>query len=581
MPMSRPIAALLLTSLLVLPAGAQTPPPGRLRHEPLPPSKSSGPRTDRPVGGSGGLPEAIETAAGTIDQPKPAKTGDDTPTYEPRPPPRVAMDRRTGADSQLHYQMVFDPSIAPFKREVAFDAVTPEVTLFVTGQGLQRLPDRSEPRPGHELFWGHVRLRLQPGQRTPLPSVAPTSQLLQWQAVPSTPLEVWRDQAGNFSVTSSQAADVDLRFLMDAPSEYFAAPLGTQKRKDDPTTPRLDPTLQARAEKLWPALGVSPSMERGQVLRKLVEWFRGFQPGEPPARGSDPLGDLVLSQKGVCRHRALGFLVIAHSLGIPAHYVMNDAHAFAEAWAPRQDGTGAWQRIDLGGGADSLELHAAQGKHLHQPLHRDPFPRPPAYENAVGTVTVDGVPVRQAFAGARKVKGAEQLAGSGGFQPGTGSGGASQPGNGPGLTSASGPMATTGTEAEARRAWLRQRAEQLAAPLVAPRPGASQPPPGQQDTRKPSALKVQASALGWVGETLKVEGALTVPGGKVARQPVEIWLLDPANPKDGRLLGMAVTDGQGRFVAQVAVPGEVSPQAYDLVARYPGDGQQRPCDSGP
>jgi transglutaminase-like putative cysteine protease len=128
---------------------------------------------------------------------------------------------------------------------------------------------------------------------------------------------------------------------MDAPSDYFGAPIGLTQRRDDPERPSLDPGLQARARALWEPMAVSPGQPRTQQLMKLTEWFRSFEPGTPGLPGDDPLADLVLAQKGVCRHRALGFLVMAHSLGIPAHYVMNDAHAFIEAWTPGANGDGA------------------------------------------------------------------------------------------------------------------------------------------------------------------------------------------------------------------------------------------------
>ncbi|MFZ4577439.1 MAG: transglutaminase domain-containing protein [Myxococcota bacterium] len=561
-------------------AGAQSQSAGPILHEPLPPGAPDV-RSDKVTrsGDSSGLPTSIQTASGTVARPEPAKPGDDTPVYRPSPTPRVGLDRRTGADSELHYTVVFDPSVAPFKRELAFDTVRPDVTLAQSGRGLQRVTiGPSQPQPGRELFWGHVRLVVTPGERSPLPSVAPTSRVLEWQASPSVPLELWRDAAGNFSVASPQAAEVDLRFLMDAPSDYFGAPVGLTQRRDDPERPTLDPGLQARAKALWEPMGVSPAQPRTQRLMKLTEWFRSFEPGTPGLPGGDPLADLVLAQKGVCRHRSLGFLVMAHSLGIPAHYVMNDAHAFIEAWTPGANGDGAWQRIDLGGGSDSLELHAARNKHLHQPAYGDPFPRPPAYTSGSGRVTADGQPVGS-WAGARQVRGAEQMLGpdarsaSAQGAPGGLSGSASSTGVGNTGTGVA-------TQAEARRAWLRQRAERLAAPI---RPPTFGPPsaPGPDDRRKATATDLSTAApLAWVGETLEVAGAFrTAPGGRLGRQPIEIWLIDPARPLQGRLLGFAVTDGNGVFRSRLGIPAEADLQAYDLVARFAGDARHLPSDS--
>ena len=69
------------------------------------------------------------------------------------------------------------------------------------------------------------------------------------------------------------------------------------------------------AERLWAPVGVTSKQDRRTQLDTLAEWFRSFEPGLPPEAGNDPLADLVLSKRGVCRHRALGFVVLAQSLG--------------------------------------------------------------------------------------------------------------------------------------------------------------------------------------------------------------------------------------------------------------------------
>lgn len=579
------IAVIVHLALLLPVADAQQPAP--IRHEPLPAARHAGPRSDRVVADTAGQIAAIQTSVGTIGQPAPGKPGDDTPLYKPEAPPRVGMDRRTGADGQLHYKVVFDPSIAPFKREFAFDTVRPDVTLTASGRGLRRLPGTPQPaRGGHELFWGHLRLRLQPGERVLLPSVAPTSAILQWQSIPAVALQFWRDDAGNYSVgvegpipaDAAGEPSVDLRFLMDAPSEYFAAPLGVQKRKDDPPIVPLPAELQQRAQVLWPPLGVGRHMERGAVLARLVDWFRGFVPGVPPEKGSDPLADLVLGRKGVCRHRALGFMVIATSLGVPCRYVMNDAHAFIEVWAPLPDGRGTWQRVDLGGGSESLELQAAKNKRMHQPLWRDPFPRPPAYTSDVDDMQVSGQGAGQTWGGAKQLKGADFATGTGdhpGALPGQDAGQGAQSIQANATGDAAQPPANA---AEAQRQWLRERAERLAAPVQMPALGAAAR--GPEDTRKISSITLQiASAMAWIGEPLPVSGALQAAGGRVSRQPIELWLIDPQKPLSGRLLGMAVTDARGRYALQLAMPADADLQVYDLVARFPGDGQLQASDS--
>jgi hypothetical protein len=553
-------------------------------HEPLPAPNTRRARSDRVLRDpkdAAGLPHAIQTSAGTVPKPAP---GGNVPTYRPGPPPEVKADRRTGADPTLHYQMVFDPVIAPFKRETVYDVVQADGHLAQSGKGLVAL-QRTQPRAEHELFWGHARLVVQAGERTPLPSVAPTSAILEWQAHPPLPLRFWRDRAGNFAVSSEEAGEVDLRWLTDAPSEYFAAPIGIRSRADDPWQPAIDPGLRAQLAELWPKIGVALHMERGQAVMALAEWFRAFQPdaskgGELGDSSAKMVAALVRDQKGVCRHRALGFVAVAHSLGIPAHYVMNDAHAFVEAWVPMQSGRGGWMRIDLGGGSDSLELHGEGQKHLHRPAFADPFPKPRAYAEAYGEVKRDGERLPQAWGGARKVVGADRFVAP---EPVPGAKAA---------TAANGAPATNGaanrgangtqrppTESEARQQWLRTRAVEIAGVPRPPQPGhTSQELPN--DPRPACKLTLQAPPEAWAGEPMALAGQLTLPQGfDPARKAVEVWLIDPGRASEASDIGVALTDKNGRFTVDVAVPPEVALQVWEVVARFAGSAKVRGCDS--
>ncbi len=548
-------------------------------HEPLPAVLGASGRSDQaiPAAGAaaGALPQAIETALGRIDQPPAASPGQQLALYQPQPPRTAGPDRRTGGDLDLHYHMVFDPEVVPFKREASLDEVAGNLTMHASGRGLVQLAVGQLARVGHELFWGHLQLRLTGAAHVPLPSVAPTSQVLSWQPVPAVPLQLWRDDAGNFTVTSPHTGVIELRFLMDAPSGYFAAPLGVGAGRDDPPQPPLPGPVRTAAMALWPKLGLSAHSERGAAIARLVEYFRAFEPGAPPPETGETLADLVLGQKGVCRHRALGFVILARSLGIGAHYVSNDAHAFAEVWAPGSDGRGAWQRIDLGGGADSLELHDAQGKHLHQPLHRDPFPQPPAYANATGEIKADGAPVAQAWAGAAKVKGADGLRTGGGDRAVPGKGGDA------GSSQTAGQPARPLGVAEARRVWLKQRAAALTAPPAPP--AAGQVTAARESSAKAATRLTLAplQPMAWLGEPLAVAGLLHCSGVAATQLAIEIWLIDPAQPGRGELLGVVPTDAGGQFAAQLNLPADGDPRVYDIVARFAGDALRTATDSGP
>ena len=87
--------------------------------------------------------------------------------------------------------------------------------------------------------------------------------------------------------------------------------------------------------------------------------------------------DLALSRRGVCRHRAFAFMITANAAGIPARYVTNEAHAFAEIWVPERN----WIRVDLGGAALDMDVNNAGDKQMYKPRAADALPRPPEYAN--------------------------------------------------------------------------------------------------------------------------------------------------------------------------------------------------------
>jgi hypothetical protein len=497
-------------------------------------------RTDRAVGAQapGRLPEAIDTAAGRL--PRPSRVGG--PTYLPAPPQgtslaRIRLDRRTGPEGHLSYGEVFEPSVAPFKRDLVFDQVLPDGTLAVSGRGLARLPEAfPRPQSGRELFWGRLRLVLFPGRRTPLPSVATDARILGWQTSPPLPVSLFRDDAGNWWVEAGESATVEVSFLMDAPSTYFAFPPGAGAVRDDQWRPGLDSDLQRRLEALWAPLGLDPTAPRSANVMLLVEHFRSFEPGEPPPAGADGLADLVLGRRGVCRHRSLGFVLMAQSLGIPSLYVMNEAHAFVEVRLPRRDGVGAWQRIDLGGGAESLSITTGEGRAGHRPVFGDPFPRPPSY-----------------------------VAGAAGGRPG---GAASATWTGPGTQSA-----------ESRQRQAAASGARIAGARLPP--GLAAAPAGGHDDRRPTRLLLErADSLVLAGDALAVAGRLQAPrGGRTAGLAVEVWLVQVSRPAGGQQIGTVPTAGSGEVLARVAIPAGLAPGDYDLVLHFAGNRDLAPATS--
>lgn len=571
-----------------------------------PPAAGGAKRGDRVVGvaGAGKLPGAIETASGTIRAPQTKGAGeaggdDGAPIYPAppppgtTPPPKISPDAATGAEGALHYRVVFDPSVAPFKRDLAFDHADETGALRMSGADVEAVALRSDRgRAGHELFWGHVTLQLAAGRRTPLPSVAPDSAILGWQADPPLPLTFHRDGAGNFSVALGGAraeATVELRYLMDATSTYFAAPLGDGPVADGPPQRPLTPEIQAQIEALWPLLGVRRDQTPRANLEALTAWFRSFTPGAGPKPGPALLTEMITQRKGICRHRSHGFVLVAWSLGLRAHYVMNDAHAFVEVWAPGGDGRGFWLRVDLGGGAESLELHGAEDHTLHTPLFADSLPRPPAYMAQFGGQRLsDARPGAPSAGGPGTWAGAQQVIGADKFQKrqpdAAGQGGGAGGNADRSLGGNQGGSQGGGQGPQPDRAWLAERAATIAAPVRPPPSSASAEPPASDDgdRRAATVLTVdEAAPVAFVGEPLRVRGTLRALDGATDTKgrTLEVWLVDPKQPSASVRVGLVVTQGQGRFDGEIALPLDARLGVWDLVVRFPGDRSLQPAFS--
>ncbi len=341
------------------------------------------------------IPAPRDGALRRDERPMTAVPGDGASSEEPgRRSPTFRPDRITALEGTLGYYTVFTPTIAPFKRVTALDAVvlaeedgrTPvlavsdleTVPVPVVGATAPAPDDRERDR-----FWGTVVLDFSEGSRVPLPSVSPESRILTLRSEPEAAIRIEKDGADNFFAVAPgrpPATQVRLTFLTDAPRGYFNAPL-PEVAADvlAADVPELPESVRQRAESFAAELGLSREMPLPRVLGELVRHFRAFEESdEPPADTGDIYLDLCRGGKGVCRHRAYGFVITAMALGIPARFVMNEAHAWVEV---RMASVG-WMRIDLGGAAHGLEAHNAEERPVYRPVNPDPLPRPAAYERS-------------------------------------------------------------------------------------------------------------------------------------------------------------------------------------------------------
>jgi len=337
----------------------------------------------------GQLPAAIRTPSGTIKPPDVSRDPDPKRVYSEHSSEDASFrpDRDTRRPDVEHYDDPFSPTLTPFKREYAYDAVREDYSLYVRGSDgtaagryrpvpVASAEDTGERR-GEERFFGDLTLDLVAGQRVRVPTVGPDARNIKLLAIPRYDLSVWRDGADNWFVLGEQSGRVRLVSELAIAREAFGSSFADVAWQDLPRVAAQPATHQRAFQQVSAAIGLSRSMSPREAVSRMVDYFRSFEASEQPPQGQgDIYLDLALSRKGICRHRAFAFLVTALHLGIPTRFVHNEAHA----WVEVNDGR-LWHRIDLGGAASEL----VEQPHLDRPAYvppPDPYTWPAGRDSA-------------------------------------------------------------------------------------------------------------------------------------------------------------------------------------------------------
>lgn len=321
-------------------------------------------------------------------------------------PPGFRPDLATDVHEASTYVEHFVPALTPFQRWVGLDTVrlandaeTP--VLVDNGSALRRRltvtqaveggRDAGDVVPTHDEFVGLYKVDRRYSDVHRLPAAAPQLQLLALETKPAVGVHLEQDAADNLWAVfapGAVATVVELRYRVAVRRDYFAMPSIPDVPSDVLSTlvPAMPATVRRQALKLASSLlGLHFGQSMRRVLPKLVGHFRAYvvapQPTSSAARG-DVLSELVLGQRGLCRHRAYGFVILAQALGIPARFVHNEAHAWAEVALPEPL---RWLRIDLGGAVDGVTFRGVGAGPMHRPTFRDVLPRPLAYRQAIAT----------------------------------------------------------------------------------------------------------------------------------------------------------------------------------------------------
>ncbi len=529
-------AAIAVAGLLVAITASASP----VLHEPVP----SDPAEDARLGVSidGELPAALATQSGVVEAPDPRRSPG-APSRPPDPettnaPPNAVFrpDRDTRRPDVVPYDDPFTPSIAPFKRLVAFDTVDASYRMTVRDGRLTPLGSRGEAAADgtDDTFFGDLVVDLVPGRPQRVPSVGPGARILHARAgvgSQDVPVRFQRDGADNWFVTGDVNARVRLVMEEAVPRATFGGEMTDPSWGDlaNVAPAPLPPGVARAAAQVAARIGVSRAQSPREVITKLVAYFRGFTDSEDFPTGEDIYLALALSKKGLCRHRAFAFVVTALGLGLPARLIENEAHAWVEVTLGSM-----WKRIDLGGAGRALDATLA------------------------GTVKYSPPP--DTFAWPANASRGDELA--------------DRARNATSATSAT-SAATSG------------------GPAPGSSPGAPHPAPSAQAAKDPSASRDQPRdphddrppahvtlALALTGSDarrgvpLRVTGEVKAAGDPCGHVLVEVGLRD----NSGHLLpiGALAADDEGKFDGTLMIPGVAALGDYDVYARSSGDAKCGP-----
>jgi transglutaminase-like putative cysteine protease len=537
-------------------------------------AEPGGLRAERPSGDDGANTDArageVESEAGPAYE---ATAGDGSPGEPPgRRSPSFRPDRLTELANGLDYYEVFRPSIAPFKRVTALGLVHLDVdgkTPVLAARDHPRTvvpieSERSRPpdaRP-RDRFTAKVRLDFREGPLVPLPSVSPESRILSLRATPAVPLQVERDADDNFAVRllgRVPEVPVEVELTTDAPRSYFGTAIPNARVNAlEAEVPKLERSIETRALAMAKRMRLNKRSDLRRALETLTHYFRAFEESkEPPENTGDLYLDLVRSQKGICRHRAYGFIVTAQALGIPTRFVQNEAHSWVEVKLPQV----GFMRIDLGGAANGLTAHNASDGPSYVPSQPDPLPQPPSYRRAYAEAAAarpqsTQAPTPESIAGRWLSKDSIQAD----------------------------PNAPPSNDDAIARSGLTSAGPPPGTALLAEAPSASSADGTHRAERKPLVIRLHERAPSALrGAALSLSGRVVDDGSRgVAGLRVEVWIASrgedkagttrsPA-PRDERmLLGVCVTDPTGAFQTSLGVPPDILVGDYRLIVLTPGD----------
>ncbi len=495
--------------------------------------------------------------------------GEPPPQYTSRPDGHIELDDDTSVPHALNYSRLFTPSIAPYKRlgirdRILADARSPQ--LAISDSPRRPLPVQTDFGQGRQTFVGTMRIRSD-GSAVPIPS--PSPELLVHQATTDTgvsPRFLVDDSDALF--VELPAGDHELRVLVSSPLTYFGGPLPPGRRVQ---ARRSHPVVDALADDILRLAGTSRTQTDVEIVSALARYLHGFTPVDTPEDLPDNDLYMTLAQRreGVCRHRALIFTVTLLSVGVPARYVFNEAHAFAEVQLDN-----GWRRIELGGAAEALDVlgDTQTDRAFDHPEDELLPPDPMNIESHDAS------------------RGGESSSGTDGDGDGDGDDAATSGDNAPAVgpstqaaqdPTASGQARQSTDEPSTAAPGSTEMGDTTGASSAGhvedmPGPVSGSPPSPQQNEdaaqpRLPSYLiGVESPSRALRSELLTVEGQLVDDmGNPISFQSVRAFI-ETGSTRARHEIGEGMTDQSGRFRIEFSLPASLPAGPAELVLRFDG-----------
>ena len=301
---------------------------------------------------------------------------------------------------------VFDPPVGSWKRVQVLDDIrwkNGEFVFQTAGSPLKPI-EASTNDPQKKHFHAKYILELQAGRPAPIPTPAAETEWITYQSEPDATLTFYKDASDNYYIQSDRSRHFEIHAFFQTPTDLnpYQSPIGLKPNGSGlPGIP---------AQQIAEVISKSPA---AQLIRKsepipwLLRYFREFMPGDlsrNPVSHIDTLKLILNEKKGICRHRAFAFALLARHLGYRVRIVMNEVHAFIE-----MERDGHWFPLELGGAASSItvrNLHSNTSERnenerfYYQGQHGNTTERIPF---STATIHADNASSKETFSGSFEV----------------------------------------------------------------------------------------------------------------------------------------------------------------------------------